>query len=224
MSFEGKRQKKHTVDWLWLSPQPASTCRGDLRKGHILRKSRKGWAPGYFLPVAEAQAPDMTTIKKLPQLWLPILRFFPASAVSTQSNRIPCFRSSRCSPHASVTRSPSSSCRSLFMQVFGSKTSKEIERETEKIMVARTFVTLSRLLLVGAVLSGGIVLVGAQTATNPQAPVQTTAQAPAQSPGANSGAFPKKMKRTTNEERRAAAARHADRRAAQLRKHHGQVK
>lgn len=224
MSFEGKRQTKHTVDELWFSPQPASIRRGDLRKGHILRKSRKGWAPEYLLPVAELQAPDMTTIKKLPQLWLPILRFFPALAVSTQSNRIPCFRSSGCSPQASLTRSPSSSCRSLFMQIFGSKRSKEIERETEKIMVARTFVILSRLLLLVAALSGGIALVGAQTATNPQAPVQTTAQAPAQSPGANSAGFPKKMKRTTNEERRAAAVRHADRRAAQLRRHHGQVK
>jgi hypothetical protein len=66
MSFEGKRQTKHTVDELWFSPQPASIRRGDLRKGHILRKSRKGWAPEYLLPVAEVQAPDMTTIKKLP--------------------------------------------------------------------------------------------------------------------------------------------------------------
>jgi hypothetical protein len=91
-------------------------------------------------------------------------------------------------------------------------------------MVARTFVILSRLLLVGAALSGGVALVGAQTATNPQFIPQTTVQAPAQSNSANSPLLPKKMKRTTNEERRAAAARHADRRAAQLRKHHGQVK
>jgi hypothetical protein len=110
------------------------------------------------------------------------------------------------------------------MHIFGSKSSKEIERETEKIMVARTFVTLSRLLLVGVALSGGVALVGAQTATNPQFIPQTTVQAPAQSNNANSPLLPKKMKRTTNEERRAAAARHADRRAAQLRKHHGQVK
>ena len=103
------------------------------------------------------------------------------------------------------------------------QSSKEMERETENIMVARTFVILSRLLLLVAVLSGGIALVGAQTATNSQASVQT-AQTPAQSPRANSAGLPKKMKRTTNEERRAAAARHADRRAAQLRKHHGQVK
>jgi hypothetical protein len=91
-------------------------------------------------------------------------------------------------------------------------------------MFARTFVILSRLLLVGAALSGGIALVGAQTTTIPQAPAQTTVQAPAQSNSANSTLLPQKMKRTTNEERRAAAARHADRRAAQLRKHHGQVK
>jgi hypothetical protein len=109
----------------------------------------------------------------------------------------------------------------FFTQVFGSKGSKKIERETEKIMFARTFLT--RFLLVGVALSGGIALVGAQNTTNPQLIPQTTVQAPAQSNSANS-ALPKKMKRTTNEQRRAAAARHADRRAAQLRKHHGQVK
>ncbi len=91
-------------------------------------------------------------------------------------------------------------------------------------MVARLFVILSRLLLLGAVLCGGIALVGAQTTTNPQFIPQTTVQAPAQSKSANSPLLPKKMKRTTNDMRRAAAARHADRRAAQLRKHHGQVK
>jgi hypothetical protein len=90
-------------------------------------------------------------------------------------------------------------------------------------MVARTLVILSRVLLTGAALSGGIFLAGAQTTNNLQAPAQTV-QAPAQSQGANAPLLPKKMKRTTNEERRAAAARHADRRAAQLRKHHGQVK
>ena len=151
MSLKDKRQREHVVDGMWLSPQPASTLRGDPRKGHV------------FMQV-------------------------------------------------------------FFMQVFGSKGSKEIERETEKIMVARTFVILSRLLLVGAALCGGIGLVGAQNTTNPQSIPQTSVQAPAQSNSANSNAFPKKMKRTTNEERRAAAARHADRRAAQLRKHHGQVK
>lgn len=64
----------------------------------------------------------------------------------------------------------------------------------------------------------------AQTASNAQVPAQKTTQAPAQSKSADSTLFPKKMKRTTNEERRAAAARHGDRRAAELRKHHGQVK
>jgi high-affinity K+ transport system ATPase subunit B len=64
----------------------------------------------------------------------------------------------------------------------------------------------------------------AQTASNAQVPSQKTTQAPAQAKSADSNLFPKKMKRTTNEERRAAAARHADRRAAELRKHHGQVK
>jgi len=112
----------------------------------------------------------------------------------------------------------------FFMQIFGSKSSKEMERETEKIMVARTFVILSRLLLIVAALCGGIALVGAQTTTNPQFIPQTTVQAPAQSKSANSPLLPQKMKRTTNDMRRAAAARHADRRAAQLRKHHGQVK
>ena len=90
-------------------------------------------------------------------------------------------------------------------------------------MVARTLVMLSRVLLVGAALSGGIFLVGAQTTTNLQAPAQTV-QAPAQSQSANAPLLPQRMKRTTNDMRRAAAARHADRRAAHLRKHHGQVK
>jgi hypothetical protein len=76
MSFENKRQRKHTVDRLGLSLQPASTRRGDLRKGHVLRQRKEGRAPEYVLPMVEVQAPDMTTIKKLPQLWLPILRFF----------------------------------------------------------------------------------------------------------------------------------------------------
>lgn len=35
---------------------------------------------------------------------------------------------------------------------------------------------------------------------------------------------PQKMQRTTNAQRWAAAAHHADRRAAHVRKHHGQVK
>lgn len=91
-------------------------------------------------------------------------------------------------------------------------------------MVARTFVILSRLLWVGVVLCGGIGLAGAQNTTNPPFIPQTTVQTPAQSQSANTNSLPQKMKRTTNEERRAAAARHADRRAAQLRKHHGQVK
>jgi hypothetical protein len=91
-------------------------------------------------------------------------------------------------------------------------------------MVARTLVILSRLLLVGAALSWGIALVGAQTTTNSQAPAQTTVQAPAQSKGANPAPAPAKMGRTTNEQRWAAAATHADRRAANVRKHHGKVK
>jgi hypothetical protein len=62
-------------------------------------------------------------------------------------------------------------------------------------MAARTFAILSRLLLVVSALSGGIALVGAQ------------------SPSPNSTLAPQKMKRTTNEERKAAAARNAERRA-----------
>jgi hypothetical protein len=81
-----------------------------------------------------------------------------------------------------------------------------------------------RRLFITALLFVGFVQVGAQTTTNPQFIPQTTVQAPAQSKSANSTLFPQKMKRTTNEERRKAAARQADRRAAQLRKHHGQVK
>jgi hypothetical protein len=91
-------------------------------------------------------------------------------------------------------------------------------------MIRRTCLTLTRVVLILAALCGGIALVGAQTTTNPQFIPQTTVQAPAQSKSANSTLLPQKMKRTTNEERRKAAARQADRRAAQLRKHHGQVK
>ena len=35
MSLEDKRQREHMVDGMWLSPQPASILRGDLKKGHV---------------------------------------------------------------------------------------------------------------------------------------------------------------------------------------------
>jgi hypothetical protein len=180
------------VDGLWLTPQPASTRRGDLRKGHVLRQSKEGRAREYLLPMTEVQAPDMTTIKKLPQLWLPILRLFPALAVGAPSNRLPRFRSPSFSPRAPLTPFTIQFMQVFFMQVFGSKGSKEIAREAEKIMVARTLVILSRLLLVGAALCGGIALVGAQATTNPQSIPQTTAQAPVQSKSANSSLLRKK--------------------------------
>ena len=158
--------------------------------------------------MAEVQTPDMTTTKKLPKLWLPILRLVAWYPIQSAG-----------SANTATTRF----MQIFFTQVFGNKGSIKIERETEKIMFARTSSILARLLMLGAALSSGIALVGAQNTTNPQLIPQTTVQAPAQSNSANP-ALPKKMKRTTNEERRAAAARHADRRAAQLRKHHGQVK
>lgn len=80
-------------------------------------------------------------------------------------------------------------------------------------MIRRTCLSFTRVALILAALCWGIALVGAQTTTNPQFIPQTTVQAPAQSPGANSAALPKKMKRTTNEERKAAAARNTERRA-----------
>ena len=88
-------------------------------------------------------------------------------------------------------------------------------QERERIMVARTLVALIRLALVGAALSGGINLAGAQT-VNPQTSPAAGVQAPAQSKSAKA---PKKMRGTTNEMRRAAAVRNAERQAAHARKH-----
>ena len=64
----------------------------------------------------------------------------------------------------------------------------------------------------------------AQKTNQSQAPAQNAPQAPAQSNSANATRGPEQMRGTTSAHRWAAAAKHADRRAAEVRKHHGKVK
>ena len=64
----------------------------------------------------------------------------------------------------------------------------------------------------------------AQTASNAQVPPQKTTQAPAQSKKLPPATEPSQMRGTTSDHRWAAAANHADRRAARIRKHPQGVK
>lgn len=223
MSFAGKCRRKNTVDGWCLTPQPASTRAGDLEKAPACAGAKRA---GRATACSKSESPSARYDNH--QKAAPAVVANPlvvARARCAHPVELDCVLSiakvSVPGPQYAVTIK---FMHFFFIQVFGGKSSKKIESKTEKIMVARTFVILSRLLLVGAVLGGGIGLAGAQNTTNPPFIPQTTVPAPAQSRSASAGALPQKMKRTTNEERRAAAARHADRRAAQLRKHHGQVK
>jgi hypothetical protein len=63
-----------------------------------------------------------------------------------------------------------------------------------------------------------------QNTNQPQAPAQSSAQAPAQPSGAKANSGPQYMQGTKNVHRWAAAAKQADHRAAEVRKHHGKVK
>jgi hypothetical protein len=168
--------------------------------------------------MAEVQALDLTTIEKPPQHRLRTLRFFPKPSCGRPVEADSVLPTAEFQVPGRTNAVTIRFIHVFFMQVFGSKDSKEIERETEKIMVARIFVILSRLLLVGAALSGGISLVGAQTTKSPQTPAQTAVQEPAQSPSANLKPVPGKMRGMTNDMRRAAAVRNADRQA-QAKKH-----
>jgi hypothetical protein len=83
-------------------------------------------------------------------------------------------------------------------------------------MIRRTCLTLTRVVLILAALSWSMAQNNAQNTNQPQAP--------AQSNSAKATPGPQQMRGTTNAHRWAAAANHADRRAAQVRKHHGKVK
>jgi hypothetical protein len=223
MSFAGKCRRKYAVDGRCLTPQSAPTRTGDLEKASAFAGAKRAGRVTACSKSESASARYDNHQQAAPALVANSL--VVARARCAHRVELDCVLSiakvAVPRPQYAVTIK---FMEFLFIQVFGGKSSKEIERKTEKTMVARTFVILSRLLLVGAALCGGIGLAGAQNTTNPPFIPQTTVHAPAQSRSASAGALPQKMKRTTNEERRAAAARHADRRAAQLRKHHGQVK
>ena len=89
-------------------------------------------------------------------------------------------------------------------------------------MDLRTSCGILRWLLVLALLFCGMSLSLAQTAT--QVPQQKTTPIPAQPKKFPPATEPSQMRGTTNEHRWAAAANHADRRAARIRKQHRGVK
>jgi hypothetical protein len=91
-------------------------------------------------------------------------------------------------------------------------------------MDLRTSFGILRWLLVLALLFCGMTLSLAQTANNAQAPQQKTTQIPGQSKKSPPATEPSQMRGTTSEHRWAAAANHADRRAAHIRKHQRGVK
>jgi hypothetical protein len=91
-------------------------------------------------------------------------------------------------------------------------------------MIRRTCLTLTRVALILAALCWGMAQNNPQNTNQSQAPAQAKAQAPAQSSSANAPRGPEQMRGTTNDHRWAAAAKHADHRAAEVRKHHGKVK
>ena len=91
-------------------------------------------------------------------------------------------------------------------------------------MFRRTCLTLTRVALILAPLYWGVAQSNTQNTPESQAPGQAKVQAPAQSSRANAPRRPEQMGGTTNDHRWAAAAKHADHRAAEVRKHHGKVK
>ena len=80
-------------------------------------------------------------------------------------------------------------------------------------MIWRTCLTLTRVVLILAAFCWGIAQNNSQNSNQSQAPAQS-----------KSAKGPQQMRGTTNAHRWAAAANHADRRASQVRKHHGKVK
>lgn len=88
----------------------------------------------------------------------------------------------------------------------------------------RTPCGILRWLLVFALLFCGMSLSLAQSANNAQVPQQKTTPIPAQPKKSPPATEPSQMRGTTSEHRWAAAANHADRRAAHIRKHQREVK